>query len=94
MISGHAQSLQLEVSEGSQVKLALIAAEADRLGELVAVMLDLARSDAGRLTLQLESLDPELVLLDAYERLQALSPDRLRLAPSSDGVTPRFYGRC
>ena len=81
VISGHAQSLQAELPEASQAKLALIAAEAERLGELVTAMLDLARSDAGRLTLELETLDPELVLLDAYERLQALAPDRLRLAP-------------
>ena len=43
VISGHAQSLQLEAPEESQAKLALIAAEAERLGELVSVMLDLAR---------------------------------------------------
>ena len=82
VISGHAQSLQAELPEASQSKMALIAAEAERLGELVTVMLDLARSDAGRLTLELETLDPELVLVDAYERLQALAPDRLRLAPA------------
>lgn len=90
VISGHAQSLQLELSEESQAKLALIAAEAKRLGELVTVMLDLARSDAGRLTLELETLDPELVVLDAYERLQALEPNRLRLAPPSEGEMPRI----
>ena len=73
--------LQVELSPASQAKLALIAAEAERLGELVTAMLDLARSDAGRLKLELESLDPELVVLDAYERLQALAPDRLHLAP-------------
>ena len=84
VISGHAQRLQAELPPASQAKLALIAAEAVRLGELVTVMLDLARSDAGRLTLQLESFDPELVLLDAYERLQALALNRLRLAPSSE----------
>ena len=88
VISGHAQSLQLELPPASESKLALIAAEAERLGGLVTVMLDFARSDAGRLTLQLESLDPELVLLDAYERLQALAPDRLRLAPSSEAEIP------
>jgi signal transduction histidine kinase len=82
VISSHAQSLQAELPEASQSKMALIAAEAERLGELVTVMLDLARSDAGRLTLELETLDPELVLVDAYERLQALAPDRLRLAPA------------
>ena len=90
MISSHAQSLQLEVPEESQAKLALIAAEAERLGELVTVMLDLARSDAGRLKLELEALDPELVVLDAYERLQALAPNRLRLAPSLDAEIPRI----
>ena len=90
VISGHAQSLQLEAPEESQAKLALIAAEAERLGELVSVMLDLARSDAGRLTLELESLDPELVVLDAYERLQALAPDRLRLAPPFEAEMPRI----
>ena len=88
VISGHAQSLQLEVPESSQAQLALIAAEARRLGELVTVMLDLARSDAGRLNLELGSLDPELVVLDAYERLQSLAPNRLRLSPSSEAEMP------
>jgi len=90
VISGHAQSLQAELPEVSQAKVALIAAEAERLGELVSVMLDLARSDAGRLKLELEILDLELVLLDAYERLQALAPNRLRLAPSLDAEIPRI----
>ena len=90
VISGHAQSLQLEAPEESQAKLALIAAEAERLGELVTVMLDLARSDAGRLKLELDTLDPELVVLDAYERLQALASDRLRLAPSLEAEIPRI----
>ena len=90
VISGHAQSLQGELPEASQAKLALIAAEAERLGELVTVMLDLARSDAGRLTLELEFLDSELVVLDAYERLQSLAPDRLRLAPPLQVEIPRI----
>lgn len=88
VISGHAQSLQAELPPASQAKLGLIAAEAERLGELVTVMLDLARSDAGRLKLELESLDPELVVLDAFERLQALALNRLRLAPSSEAEIP------
>ena len=88
VIFGHAQSLQAELPEATQAKVALIAAEAERLGGLVSVMLDLARSDAGRLTLELETLDPELVVLDAYERLQALAPDQLRLAPPSEGEMP------
>ena len=90
VISGHAQSLHAELSEASESKMALIAAEAERLGELMTVMLDLTRSDAGRLTLELESLDPELVVLDAYERLQALAPERLRLAPPAQVELPRI----
>ena len=35
-------------------------------------------------------LDPELVVLDAYERLQALAPNRLRLAPSLEAEIPRI----
>jgi signal transduction histidine kinase len=88
VISGHAQSLQAELPPASQAKVALIAAEAERLGELVSVMLDLARSDSGRLKLELKMVDPELVVLDAYERLQALAPNRLRLAPSLDAEIP------
>jgi len=90
VISGQAQSLQFEVSEVSQAKLALIAAEAERLGELLTVMLDLARSDAGRLNLALESLNPELVLVDSFERLQNLAPYRLHLAPPADVQIPRI----
>jgi len=90
VISGHAQSLQAELPEASQVKVALIAAEAERLGELVSVMLDLARSDAGRLNLAMESLNPEFVLVDAFERLQSLAPDRLHLASAADAQIPRI----
>ena len=88
VISGHAQSLQADVSVVTQPKVALIAAEAERLGELVTVMLDLARSDAGRLSLALEPLDPELLVLDAFERLQSLAPDRLGLAPPAEVELP------
>ena len=90
VISGHAQSLQAELTPASQAKLVLIAAEAERLGELVSAMLDLARSDAGRLNLALEFLNPELVLVDAFERLQSLVPNRLHLAPPADVPIPRI----
>ncbi len=90
VISGHAQSLQDELPAASQAKVALIAAESVRLGGLVAVMLDLARSDAGRLNLVLESLNLELVLVDAFERLQSLAPHRLHLAPPANVQIPRI----
>ena len=82
VISGHAQRLQADASENPTAAVALIAAEAKRLGELIALMLDFARVDAGRLTLDIVELDPEAFLLEAFERLQELAPDRLQLAPS------------
>ncbi len=90
VISGHAQSLKAEVPAERKAKVALIAAEAERLGELVTVMLDLARCDAGRLSLALEFLDPELLLVNVFERLQTLAPDRLRLAPPAQVELPRI----
>ena len=53
-------------------------------------MLDLARSDAGRLSLALESLDPELLLVNVFERLQTLSPGRLRLATPGEIAIPQI----
>ena len=88
VISSHAQRLQVEASETSKPAASLIAAEAQRLASLLTVMLDFARADAGRLTLVLESLDPELWLLDAFDRLQALSSHRLILAPAVQANLP------
>jgi len=81
VISSHAQRLQAAPTQSSPAALALIAAEAKRLGELVAVMLDFARVDAGRLALAVVDHDPEALLLEAFERLQGLAPERLQLAP-------------
>ena len=88
VISSHAQRLKAEASDNSKPASILIAAEAQRLAALLTVMLDFARADAGRLTLVLEPLDPELLLLDAFERLQALSAHRLTLAPAVQANLP------
>ena len=88
VISSHAQRLQAAPTQSSPAALALIAAEAERLGELIAVMLDFARVDAGRLALAVDDLDPEALLLQAFERLQGLAPERLQLAPSVEGDLP------
>ena len=88
VISSHAQRLQAAPLQNSPAALALIAAEAKRLGELVAVMLDFARVDAGRLALAVDDLDPEALLVEAFERLQGLAPERLQLAPSVEGDLP------
>ena len=91
VISSHAQRLQAESSQNSSAAVALIAAEAKRLGELISVMLDFARVDAGRLALVVDDLDPEAVLLESFERLQGLAPDRLQLAPSVEGDLPLIH---
>ena len=88
VISSHAQSLQAASAAPwraaqSRAAVALIAAEAQRMAALISVMLDFARGDSGRLRLDLELLDPEALLLDAYERLQRINPQRLRLATAS-----------
>ena len=88
VISSHAQRLQAVPTPSSPAALALIAAEAERLGELIAVILDFARVDAGRLALAVDDLDPEALLLQAFERLQGLAPERLQLAPSVEGDLP------
>ena len=90
VISSHAQRLQAAPTQNSPAAVALIAAEAKRLGELIAVMLDFARVDAGRLALAVDDLDPEAVLLEAFERLQGLASDRLQLASSVEDVLPRI----
>jgi signal transduction histidine kinase len=82
VISSHAQSLQSSSGEASGRVVGLIAAEAERMGALISVMLDFARGDSGRLGLALEPTDPEALLLEAYERLLPLDPSRLLLAPA------------
>lgn len=91
VISGHAQRLQEDELKPSQTSIEVIAAEAKRLGDLTSVMLDFARIDAGRLSLFSVELDPEAVLLEAFERLQCMAPHRLQLAPSVSGHLPSIW---
>jgi signal transduction histidine kinase len=89
LISGRAQRLRRQLTPASPLTPTLdqIVAEAERMSSLVSVLLDLARQDSGRLGLQQQQLDLEELLLELYERLVALAPDRLRLLePSSDGL--------
>lgn len=91
LISGRAQSLRRPLTPASPLSPTLdqIVAEADRMSSLVRVLLDLARQDSGRLGLQQRHLDLEEFLLELYEWLVALAPDRLRLLePSSNGLPP------
>lgn len=88
LISGHAQSLQRQNSAaGLAPSLALITAEAQRMGGMVSDMLDLARKDAGRLHLRRQALDVEDVLLETFERLAAKAEGRLRLQPPAEDAS-------
>jgi two-component system OmpR family sensor kinase len=90
VISGHAQQLSEQpLPPTLQPPVALIEAEARRMGQLLRVLLELARNDSGRLSLAMQQLDPEDLLLVAYERLLPLAPDRLQLAaPSPTALMP------
>ena len=52
------------------------------------MLLDFARSDSGRLQLELASMDPEALVLEAYERLLPLAPTRIRLAAPTSELLP------
>ena len=58
------------------------------MADLISALLELARSDSGRLQLQLRPCDPEQLLLEAFERCEALAPSRLQLAPASTEGCP------
>jgi len=90
VMSAQAQRLMQAGSfVGSETaSLQLIASEADRMGELVRVLLDFARSDSGRLRVELTSVEPEPLVLEAYERLLPLAPSRIRLAPPTSDLLP------
>ena len=89
VISAQAQRLDLaSLPHPSAASAGLIASEAHRMGELVRVLLDFARSDSGRLQLEMQWIDPEQVLVEAFERLQALAPERLQLAAASANAMP------
>ena len=87
VISGHAQQLQQLAGFSAPGPVALIAAEAARMGRLLQVLAELARSDSGRLQLVLQTHDPDDVLLMAYERLSSTA-DRLQLAVPASELLP------
>ena len=91
VISAQAQRLMQEGGcNAPGTAPALMASEADRMGELVRVLMDFARSDSGRLQIQSVEVDPELLLVEVYERLLPLAPSRLQLAPASEQVLPQI----
>ena len=80
VISGYSQRLQRQALPASAESSAqMISSEALRMAELLNLMRDLARIDAGSLVVQLESLDPGDQLLIAYESSFTLSQGRVQL---------------
>ena len=77
LIAGHAEGLQRRGPQPSALQL--IQQEAQRMGTLVADLLDLARNDAGRLHLRIQPLLADDVLLELHERMAPQAAGRLRL---------------
>lgn len=93
LISGRAQSLHRHHGAGPLAPaLHEIASEATRMGHLVSDLLDLARQDADRLTLQRTPLDLDDALLAVVERLDGLAARRLRLQLPQEPPLPPALG--
>jgi signal transduction histidine kinase len=89
LISGQAQSLLRQPLATEQRRaVASIAAEARHMTTLVRDLLDLARQDADRLQLQCRPVDPEALMLEAFDRLRSLAPQRLQLLPAGAVLPP------
>jgi signal transduction histidine kinase len=89
LISGQAQSLLRQPLADEQRRAVVsIAAEARHMTTLVRDLLDLARQDGDRLELQCRPVDPEALMLDAFDRLRPLAPQRLQLVPAGAAVPP------
>lgn len=93
LIMGQAQSLLRQpLPEPQQRAVQAISKEAAHMAHLVSDLLNLARQDAGRLQLRCQPLDPEAVLLEAFDHLRPLAPTRLQLAPASAEPLPPVQG--
>lgn len=92
LMSGQAQSLLRQPLPAElRQPLTAIGLEAERMGQLVSAMLDLARQDAGRLQLRCQPVAPEWLMLEAFDRLRPLAADRLRLAPAEPDPLPEVH---
>ena len=92
VISSHAQRLQRSTLPGlEQRSVQLISTEASRMADLLRVLRDLARSDSGRLELELQLLDPDEQLLLVYESLLTFAGVRLSLPHPSPSSLPALW---
>ena len=88
LISGQAQILLRQSLPPEQRQaVEAITAEAGHMTALVRDLLELARQDGQRLQLKCRRLNPEELMLEAFDRLRPLAPQRLQLLPATYGVS-------
>ena len=88
LISGQAQILLRQSLPPEQRQaVEAITAEAGHMTALVRDLLELARQDGHRLQLKCRRLNPEELMLEAFDRLRPLAPQRLQLLPATYGVS-------
>ncbi|WP_254938514.1 sensor histidine kinase KdpD [Cyanobium sp. Morenito 9A2] len=86
LIGGYASRLRrgsVALDAEQQQQLGFIEAESQRMAHLVTDLLDLARSDAGKLRLEIMAIDPFDCLTHVCDRLQRHAGDRLKLDPGA-----------
>ncbi len=89
VISGYSQRLQRQSLPASAERSAqMVSSEARRMADLLNVMRDLARIDAGQLVVQCEPLDPGEQLLNAYESSLTLAQGRVQLPLTAPETLP------
>lgn len=88
LIGGYASRLRrgsVALDGEQKEQIALIEAESRRMAHLVTDLLDLARSDAGKLQLEALPIDPIACLGNVCDRLQSHAGNRLQWAPPPEG---------
>ena len=80
LISGHAQSLlRQEIPAEFMPSLQHIRSEAERMTSLISDLLDLARQDGGRISLERQAINADDILLLVHEQLSPKAPKRIYL---------------
>ena len=81
--SARLQRRGINLSAAERDQLHLIEEEAARMGRMVSDLLDIARSDAGQLTLRRQRFDVASACLQVVDRLRPVAAGRLHLAPEA-----------
>jgi hypothetical protein len=87
LVAGYAARLRrrgINLSAAERDQLHLIEEEAARMGRMVTDLLDIARSDAGQLTLRRQRFEVASACRVVIDRLRPMAAGRLDLAPESE----------